>query len=317
MSEYPIHNKVVISKELLEHICVGEGYKAFAYEDSLKHLTIGCGTLLKLNIESIKKKLTGKSKEQIEKAISTAERFNASRKAWLENLDINFNNLENKKLHVTPTLAIALAMEHVKEAIDIAKSFVSNFDELSEIRQLILIDMAYNLGPRLNGFKRMQKAIIDKDFDQASEEMKNSLWYRQVKSRGVRNYSNFKSNSLKSLTHALQSELKGVFELDNFIQHINTELENRKARVAARNAKKKTKKTKSDKGFKEGPNHGDKGRGASGNNSGGGNSGKKGGHGASDKGQKADKNSGRMDEYDDKGNYQGSQKLPDLNSWDD
>ena len=44
--------------------------------------------------------------------------------------------------------------------------------------------MAFNLGvPRLCKFYRMWAGIHEKDFDAAADEMLNSLWASQVKSR--------------------------------------------------------------------------------------------------------------------------------------
>lgn len=52
--------------------------------------------------------------------------------------------------------------------------------------QSILVNMAFNLGrTRLAKFKKMRKAIKHKDWKEAAEEMKDSAWYHQVKSRGV------------------------------------------------------------------------------------------------------------------------------------
>jgi len=53
-----------------------------------------------------------------------------------------------------------------------------------KIRQLVIIDMAFNLGLfKLLQFKKMIAALKDKDYQRASEEMMDSRWARQV---GVR-----------------------------------------------------------------------------------------------------------------------------------
>ena len=57
-------------------------------------------------------------------------------------------------------------------------------EELDNIRQRVLVDMAFNMGiPRLNRFYRMWSAINELDFKSAAIEMLDSLWARQVKSR--------------------------------------------------------------------------------------------------------------------------------------
>ena len=56
--------------------------------------------------------------------------------------------------------------------------------ELDATRQLVLVDMGFNMGiPRLNKFIRMWNAIGESKFSIAALEMKDSRWARQVKSR--------------------------------------------------------------------------------------------------------------------------------------
>ena len=53
--------------------------------------------------------------------------------------------------------------------------------------QEILINMMFNMGrPRLSKFKNFNTALIDQDWVKASEEMIDSVWYRQVKGRAER-----------------------------------------------------------------------------------------------------------------------------------
>ena len=58
---------------------------------------------------------------------------------------------------------------------------------LDAVRQLILIDMAFNMGvPRLRKFKKMWNAIHEEKFDIAAKEMLDSRWANQVKLRSVK-----------------------------------------------------------------------------------------------------------------------------------
>lgn len=68
---------------------------------------------------------------------------------------------------------------------DLAKIFDTRFlYDLSDVRYAVLVDMMFNLGlARFRGFKKMIRAIKEKDFLQACEEMKDSKWYAQVKTR--------------------------------------------------------------------------------------------------------------------------------------
>ena len=52
--------------------------------------------------------------------------------------------------------------------------------------QRVLVNMTFNLGrTRLSKFKNMVKAVQSHDWNAAADEMVDSRWYRQVKSRGV------------------------------------------------------------------------------------------------------------------------------------
>jgi lysozyme len=60
-------------------------------------------------------------------------------------------------------------------------------EDLDAVRQLVLVDMAFNMGvPRLCKFKNMWNAIHEKKFDIAAKEMLDSRWATQVKSRSVK-----------------------------------------------------------------------------------------------------------------------------------
>src|SRR5210317_769159 len=54
-------------------------------------------------------------------------------------------------------------------------------EDLDAVRQLVLVDMAFNMGvPRLCKFKLMWNAIHEQNWEAASLEMLDSRWARQV-----------------------------------------------------------------------------------------------------------------------------------------
>ena len=54
-------------------------------------------------------------------------------------------------------------------------------ENLDSVRQLVLMDMAFNMGvPRLCKFKLMWNAIHEQNWEAASREMLDSKWARQV-----------------------------------------------------------------------------------------------------------------------------------------
>ncbi len=61
------------------------------------------------------------------------------------------------------------------------------FDTLSANRQMVLVNMAFNLGvPGLKGFKQFLGQLAQAQYDRAAEAMLNSLWARQVGMRSHR-----------------------------------------------------------------------------------------------------------------------------------
>lgn len=73
------------------------------------------------------------------------------------------------------------------EAIGIAKKVFKSYEALDDVRQEVVVNMAFNLGEtRLRGFKRFIAAVNRCDFLSAADEMVDSKWYRQVGDRGKR-----------------------------------------------------------------------------------------------------------------------------------
>jgi len=88
---------------------------------------------------------------------------------------------------ITHETAMDLAMSDIYKACIQAQTVIPNLDELSDSRQEVLVNMAYNLGGEgLRKFGKMCAAIQVGDFVQAAAEMKNSRWYVQVGARARR-----------------------------------------------------------------------------------------------------------------------------------
>lgn len=70
------------------------------------------------------------------------------------------------------------------------------FQQLSENRRVVLVDMCFNLGlTRLRSFKRMFAALEAGNFDRAADEMLDSRWARQVGQRAQRLSEMMRSDS--------------------------------------------------------------------------------------------------------------------------
>ena len=80
---------------------------------------------------------------------------------------------------------IELQFAHdIQSAISTCQAIFDNWHELPDMVQVVLANMAFNLGfYRLSKFKRMIKAINEKDFQTAAIEMLDSKWAIQVGDR--------------------------------------------------------------------------------------------------------------------------------------
>ena len=149
------YNKQDLLNELIKH----EGLRLTVYQDTLGIDTIGIGR----NLQD-----RGISKEELaELDIPTIEHI--------------------YEYGITEADAMVLAendVQIVEEELVRAHPCV---DRLDSVRQLVLIDMAFNMGvPRLCKFFKMWAAIHDNKFDIAAKEMLDSRWAIQVKSRSTK-----------------------------------------------------------------------------------------------------------------------------------
>ena len=141
--------------ELIKQIAHHEGIVLKVYKDSLGIDTIGIGRNLEhRGIEDLELAHIEKTMSEIyENGITEQDAY------FLAHRDIEI--VEKELLASRPVV-----------------------EELDNIRQRVLVDMAFNMGiPRLNRFYRMWSAINELDFKSAAIEMLDSLWARQVKSR--------------------------------------------------------------------------------------------------------------------------------------
>lgn len=68
-----------------------------------------------------------------------------------------------------------------------ARSLVPGFDYLGDVRQEVIVNMSLNMGfARLSGFKRFLAAVGTSEFSEASLEMLDSKWAKQVGDRAQR-----------------------------------------------------------------------------------------------------------------------------------
>ncbi len=78
-----------------------------------------------------------------------------------------------------------LLFRDIQDAIYVCRSIYENYDKLPSHKREFMIIMAFNLGNRLSGFKKMNRAIIEGNEIRVMEELYNSKWREQV---GYRRY---------------------------------------------------------------------------------------------------------------------------------
>ena len=75
----------------------------------------------------------------------------------------------------------------VQVTIEECEQLFGNFQDLPEEVQQILANMMFNLGrPRLSKFRRLCKAVAERDWQEAAVQMEDSKWHKQVPNRANR-----------------------------------------------------------------------------------------------------------------------------------
>ena len=88
----------------------------------------------------------------------------------------------------------------IKELYECEEKLNSNiiYQKQSDVRKAVLLDMCFNIGyTGLMKFKKMWFALGNKDYPEASRQMKDSAWYTQVGNRSKRNVEIMASNQIK------------------------------------------------------------------------------------------------------------------------
>ena len=89
--------------------------------------------------------------------------------------------------HIDDERVNELFEEDINVTIDECRKLYYDFDRLPEEAQHIIANMMFNMGrPRLSRFHKMKRAVENREWKEASNEMKDSKWYRQVTNRADR-----------------------------------------------------------------------------------------------------------------------------------
>lgn len=82
------------------------------------------------------------------------------------------------------------AMEILDRDIEIAErnltTIYPKWVELDEVRQRCMLNLSFNLGGKLAQFKKFLHSLSLGNYDRAADQLVQSKWYKQVKSRAPR-----------------------------------------------------------------------------------------------------------------------------------
>lgn len=144
------------SQKLRDQLILDEGLKLRIYFDSKGYPTMGCG-----------------------------HRITKDDPEYYQALDLLLKKI--KKVEITRTRAEELLNNDIKICIENCEKVFPNFEKMKEELQLILANMLFNLGlTKFLKFENLIQAIDKKNYSKAADEMKNSLWYNEVKGRAAR-----------------------------------------------------------------------------------------------------------------------------------
>ena len=108
---------------------------------------------------------------------------------------------ETNELNVDGTVSEEVATKWLmKELLECEAKLKDNiiYKNQSHVRKAVLLDMCFNIGyAGLMKFKKMWFALGNKDYAEASRQMKDSAWYTQVGNRSKRNVEIMASNQIK------------------------------------------------------------------------------------------------------------------------
>ena len=95
------------------------------------------------------------------------------------------HNLDAKEL--SKEVIQKILEEDLEEVLETTYNIFPTMEELSENRQLAILDMNFQLGPAgFLSFKKFREAIIDRRWDDAAKEIENSKYYKQAPARATR-----------------------------------------------------------------------------------------------------------------------------------
>jgi len=108
----------------------------------------------------------------------------AGAQAAIEALGLDFVQVRSGEQILSDDQIDRLLDQTVNRAIQGARQVVPNFDALPHDKQIVVVDMVFNLG--VHGFSQFVhaiQAVNNQDWATAAQQMQQSAWFRQVGAR--------------------------------------------------------------------------------------------------------------------------------------
>ena len=151
----PQNNGLVSSENIRSQIEAHEGREPSAYLDSRGFATIGVGFNLK----------------------------RPDARTLISQIGADYNSIMSGRQSLTDEQIDQLLDITLEEAIQIASQYIPDLESHPYQVQSVIIDMSFNLGPKINNFKTLQQAVLARDYQRAAERMTKTRWYNQVGDR--------------------------------------------------------------------------------------------------------------------------------------
>ena len=106
--------------------------------------------------------------------------------AAIEALGLDYDQVRSGEQTLADNQIDRLLDIAVNQAIQGARGVIQSFDGLPDDKQIVIVDMVFNLGTAaFSEFVNTIQAIRGQDWATASEQMQESAWFRQVGNRAM------------------------------------------------------------------------------------------------------------------------------------
>lgn len=133
--------------------------------------------------------------------------FNLNRgdaRQLISQVGANYDQVRNGQQSLTDAQIDRLFDITLNEAFGIANNYIPDLASHPQEAQRVVIDMSFNLGPKINTFNTLRSAILNRNYNAAAIAMTQTKWYGQVASRGPALVNMMKQSAIKTQTQNTQ-----------------------------------------------------------------------------------------------------------------